>query len=137
SGSPDAILSTLACGWKSSPSANSHCRTVLISRATVVLPAAETPITTRCSGVGSLAAGSVIRHTLPRPGQLPPGLPLGSLPNGFARLSRAATTSRSTMATVNPDPDFDVVLLGTDFGIYGLARAFHERYGIVSTVISR
>ena len=41
------------------------------------------------------------------------------------------------MATVNPDPDFDVVLLGTDIGIYGLARAFHERYGIVSTVISR
>lgn len=41
------------------------------------------------------------------------------------------------MPTVNPDPDFDVVLLGTDIGIYGLARAFHERYGIVSTVISR
>jgi D-aspartate ligase len=41
------------------------------------------------------------------------------------------------MATVNPDPDFDVVMLGTDIGIYGLARAFHERYGIVSTVISR
>jgi len=41
------------------------------------------------------------------------------------------------MATVNPDPDFDVVLLGTDIGIYGHARAFHERYGIVSTVISR
>ncbi|MGC1208929.1 MAG: hypothetical protein WA880_13320, partial [Ornithinimicrobium sp.] len=35
------------------------------------------------------------------------------------------------------DPDFDVVLLGTDIGIYALARAFHERYGISSTVISR
>jgi D-aspartate ligase len=35
------------------------------------------------------------------------------------------------------DPDFDVVLLGTDIGIYALARAFRERYGIVSTVISR
>lgn len=36
-----------------------------------------------------------------------------------------------------PAPDFDVVLLGTDIGIYGLARAFHERYGVRSTVISR
>lgn len=35
------------------------------------------------------------------------------------------------------DPDFDVVLLGTDIGIYALARAFHERYGIRSTVVSR
>ncbi|MGB3828699.1 MAG: carboxylate--amine ligase [Ornithinimicrobium sp.] len=35
------------------------------------------------------------------------------------------------------DPDFDVVLLGTDIGIYALARAFRERYGISSTVISR
>ncbi len=35
------------------------------------------------------------------------------------------------------DPDFDVVLLGTDIGIYALARAFNERYGIRSTVISR
>lgn len=41
------------------------------------------------------------------------------------------------MATAQPDPDFDVVMLGTDIGIYGLARAFHERYGVVSTVISR
>lgn len=41
------------------------------------------------------------------------------------------------MDTVHPDPEFDVVMLGTDIGIYGLARAFHERYGVVSTVISR
>jgi D-aspartate ligase len=41
------------------------------------------------------------------------------------------------MTTVPPDPDFDLVLLGTDIGIYGLARAFHERYGVRSTVISR
>lgn len=32
---------------------------------------------------------------------------------------------------------FDVVLLGGDIGIYGLARAFHEEYAITSTVISR
>ncbi|GAA1147152.1 carboxylate--amine ligase [Ornithinicoccus hortensis] len=37
----------------------------------------------------------------------------------------------------SPDPGFDVVLLGTDIGIYALARAFHERYGIRSTVITR
>jgi D-aspartate ligase len=42
-----------------------------------------------------------------------------------------------TDAPVIDDPDFDVVLLGTDIGIYALARAFRERYGITSTVISR
>lgn len=41
------------------------------------------------------------------------------------------------MSTPTADPDFDLVLLGTDIGIYGLARAFHERYGMRSTVISR
>ncbi len=43
-------------------------------------------------------------------------------------------TDQTTSAT---DLDFDVVLLGTDIGIYALARAFKERYGIASTVISR
>jgi D-aspartate ligase len=41
------------------------------------------------------------------------------------------------MTAPTTDPDFDVVLLGTDIGIYALARAFHERYGLTSTVISR
>lgn len=41
------------------------------------------------------------------------------------------------MSLTSADPDFDVVLLGTDIGIYALARAFHERYGTHSTVISR
>jgi D-aspartate ligase len=41
------------------------------------------------------------------------------------------------MTASTSEPDFDVVLLGTDIGIYALARAFHERYGLTSTVISR
>ncbi|UJH69735.1 hypothetical protein [Ornithinimicrobium sp. INDO-MA30-4] len=35
------------------------------------------------------------------------------------------------------DPDFDLVLLGTDIGMYALARAFHERYGMSSTLIAK
>ncbi|KAB7741409.1 carboxylate--amine ligase [Nostocoides sp. F2B08] len=34
-------------------------------------------------------------------------------------------------------PAFDVVMLGGDIGVYALARAFHEAYGVRSTVISR
>lgn len=34
-------------------------------------------------------------------------------------------------------PDFDLVLLGPDIGVFALARAFHEAYGTHSTVISR
>jgi D-aspartate ligase len=34
-------------------------------------------------------------------------------------------------------PEVDLVLLGGDIGIYALARAFHERYGTVSTVVTR
>ncbi len=34
-------------------------------------------------------------------------------------------------------PRFELVMLGADIGVYALARAFHERYGIRSTVISR
>lgn len=35
------------------------------------------------------------------------------------------------------DPDFDILMLGTDIGIYALARAFHERYGKTSTVVAK
>ena len=31
----------------------------------------------------------------------------------------------------------DLVLLGGDIGIYALARAFHERYGTIATVVTR
>ncbi|MBP6524566.1 MAG: carboxylate--amine ligase [Dermatophilaceae bacterium] len=34
-------------------------------------------------------------------------------------------------------PAFDVVMLGGDIGVYSLARAFHEAFGVRSTVISR
>ena len=34
-------------------------------------------------------------------------------------------------------PEVDLVLLGGDIGIYALARAFHEKYGITSTVVTR
>src|SRR5699024_6665209 len=36
-----------------------------------------------------------------------------------------------------PAPGVDLVLLGGDIGIYALARAFHERYHITSTVVTR
>ena len=36
-----------------------------------------------------------------------------------------------------PHPEVDLVLLGGDIGIYALARAFHEKYGTVSTVVTR
>ena len=34
-------------------------------------------------------------------------------------------------------PAFEVVMLGGDIGVYSLARAFHEAFGVRSTVISR
>ena len=36
-----------------------------------------------------------------------------------------------------PDPEVDLVLLGGDIGIYALARAFHEKYGTIATVVTR
>jgi D-aspartate ligase len=41
------------------------------------------------------------------------------------------------MPSARPTPSFNVVMLGGDIGIYALARAFHEAYGVRSTVISR
>lgn len=41
------------------------------------------------------------------------------------------------MGSTPAGADFDLVMLGTDIGTYALARAFHERYGVRSTVISR
>ena len=34
-------------------------------------------------------------------------------------------------------PAFDLVMVGGDIGVYALARAFNDRYGIVPTVVSR
>ncbi|WP_114855039.1 carboxylate--amine ligase [Brachybacterium sp. YJGR34] len=36
-----------------------------------------------------------------------------------------------------PTDEVDLVLLGGDIGIYALARAFHEKYGTISTVVTR
>lgn len=41
------------------------------------------------------------------------------------------------MPRVDPSTDVDVVLLGNDIGVYALARAFHQQYGIRSTVLTR
>ena len=45
------------------------------------------------------------------------------------------TPARSLADT--PAPGVDLVLLGGDIGIYALARAFHERYRISATVVTR
>ena len=34
-------------------------------------------------------------------------------------------------------PDFDLVLVGTGLGVHALARAFHEEYGVVATVVTK
>lgn len=41
------------------------------------------------------------------------------------------------MTSAQGNPDFDLVLLGPDIGVFALARAFHEAYGTRSTVIAR
>lgn len=48
-----------------------------------------------------------------------------------------ADTAHDRLASTSPDGTVDLVLLGGDIGIYALARAFHEHYGITSTVITR
>lgn len=40
-------------------------------------------------------------------------------------------------ASIESPSDFDVVLLGTDIGVYAYARAFYALYGVRSTVIAR
>lgn len=34
-------------------------------------------------------------------------------------------------------PDFDLVLVGTGLGVHAVARAFHEEYGVVATVVTK
>src|SRR5690606_15747520 len=41
------------------------------------------------------------------------------------------------MGSTPAGADFDLVMGSTDIGTYALARAFHERYGVRSTVLSR
>ena len=37
----------------------------------------------------------------------------------------------------SPPQPFDLVLLGSGLGVYTLARAFHEEYGVVATVVTK
>ncbi|MFQ6486109.1 carboxylate--amine ligase [Brachybacterium epidermidis] len=46
-------------------------------------------------------------------------------------------TSTASGTSPAPAPEVDLVLLGGDIGIYALARAFHEQYGTVATVVTR
>ena len=41
------------------------------------------------------------------------------------------------MTAAKSTPVVDLVLLGGDIGVYALARAFHEQYGTVATVVTR
>ena len=49
SGTPAAILATLASGWNASPSAYVQPSAAASPVATVVLPTPDTPITTTCT----------------------------------------------------------------------------------------
>ncbi len=40
------------------------------------------------------------------------------------------------MATVASTPGFRPVIVGSDIGVYGLTRSFHERYGVRTTVVA-
>jgi D-aspartate ligase len=42
----------------------------------------------------------------------------------------------SRASAPEPRPELFPVILGGDIGVYALARAFHERYGVTSTVVS-
>lgn len=46
-----------------------------------------------------------------------------------------ATSRTGTTPSVR-DAGFDVVALGAGLGIYALTRAFHERYGVIATVLA-
>src|SRR5690625_4917299 len=49
-------------------------------------------------------------------------------------------TSPPTASGPGPSPasaGFDLVLLGSGLGVYTLARAFHEEYGVVATVVTK
>ncbi len=53
-----------------------------------------------------------------------------------ARRTSSSPAPASSQNTPGKTPDFDVVLLGSGLGIYALSRAFHEAYGVVSTVLA-
>lgn len=54
----------------------------------------------------------------------------------IARTDRPGTIAEHAPAATGA-PAFELVLLGGDIGIYALARAFHEQYGTIATVLTR
>ena len=51
--------------------------------------------------------------------------------------SGSFTTPEATASPGGAATPFDLVLLGTGLGVYTLARAFHEEYGVVATVVTK
>jgi D-aspartate ligase len=51
-------------------------------------------------------------------------------------MARPDTVTPRSGDSAAPAP-FDLVLLGTGLGVYTLARAFHEEYGVVATVVTK
>jgi D-aspartate ligase len=49
---------------------------------------------------------------------------------------RGFSMNTSHVGPVEPRPEIQPVILGGDIGVYALARAFHEQYGVTSIVIS-
>jgi D-aspartate ligase len=47
------------------------------------------------------------------------------------------STSRSAPGPGGTGAPFDLVLAGTGLGVHALARAFHEEYGVVATVVTK
>ena len=51
--------------------------------------------------------------------------------------SSQSATPEATASPGGAATPFDLVLLGTGLGVYTLARAFHEEYGVVATVVTK
>src|SRR5690625_2082494 len=50
---------------------------------------------------------------------------------------RSTSPAASQAVDAPPPRPFDLVLLGSGLGVYTLARAFHEEYGVVATVVTK
>lgn len=50
---------------------------------------------------------------------------------------RAVSSAEPRAEGTSPPQPFELVLLGSGLGVYTLARAFHEEYGVVATVVTK
>ena len=50
---------------------------------------------------------------------------------------RSTPSAAPRAEDARPPQPFDLVLLGSGLGVYTLARAFHEEYGVVATVVTK